>query len=297
MTVLLALLFLGVLDNKVPTDSEIAARIEAAIRLQMAPRTVQVTVHRASRFTTTLDSLDITLSGFTAEKLPFGTTAPAPTAVPASVPARAAAPAYAGLDAPGALPTAPTRAAKPEKMVRIVKLRLLCEDFTVQGLPVQSLEMTLDEVRIPFAAVNAGNFAIAAADAATGAVTLHERGLAQYLLGRELPVKEPKVRITSAGLQVTGGLKAFLNAPVELRGKLAVRNGAVLYLDRPAIHMLKVPVPGFLTQRALKEIDPLTDLNKDMNLPVPLVISAVTHQQGTLRFDATLQLPKANIRP
>ncbi|HOS43487.1 MAG TPA: hypothetical protein PK794_07335, partial [Armatimonadota bacterium] len=210
MTVVLTLLLLGVLDNTVPTDAEIAARIEAALRLHLSPRAAQVTVHRSSRFATTLDALDITLRGFTVEELPFEVAAPA--AVPASA-----------RPAPGVAEMAPARPAKPGKHIRIVKLRLRCEEFILRGLPVQALDMTLDEVRVPMAAVNEGRLAIAAAASAAGAVILHERALTQFIAARPLPITNPTVAVTPDGLRVTGGLKAFLNAPVEVRGALAAR--------------------------------------------------------------------------
>lgn len=302
MVALFALLLWGVIDHKTPTDGDIAARIEALLNTQLHPRVVQVAVHRHSRFTTRLETLDITLKGFSADNLPFGMPAPAATAPSSAPTAPPAAPnGDAGLPniLTGDVDGAPTSFTTPkrEQQMQIGSLHLICEDVTLKGLPVQALDLTMTEVVLPVTAVRAGQFTIATVESTGGTLTMSEGGLTRYLRTLPLPISNPQVRISPGGVWVTGGLKAFLNAPVELQGALAARNRAVLYLDHPTLHVLKVPVPGFATDAALKQIDPITDLNSDLQLPVPLVISNVAHLEHCLRFTATLLFPKATAAP
>jgi hypothetical protein len=302
MAVLLLLLLWGVVDHTVPTDGDIAAQVEASLRGQLQPRAVQVTVERRSRFTTRLETMDITLRGFTADQLPFSA-APAPASAPAvetppvdatvtPPPADIATPPSAVKSPRASKPKKP----KPEKQVEIGTLHLRCEDFTVAGTPVQAVDLTLKEVRVPFSAVKAGQMAISSVELANGTLTLHETALTRFLRAQALPVSDPTVRITPDGVRVTGGLKAFLNTPVDIRGKIAARNGGILYLDKPALNVLKVPVPGVIVDAALKQIDPLTDLNKDFPLPVPVSIATIDHRERTLTFNIALLFPKASAR-
>lgn len=296
MAVLLLLLLWGVVDHAVPTDRDIAAQIEASLRGQLNPKAVQVTVDRRSRFTTRLETMDVTIRGFDATQLPLAAApVPAPVIETPPPPDTVTPPATPG-PAPAAPPARPKKARtpKPEKQIQIGTLHLRCEDFAIAGVPVQAVDVTLREVRVPLSAVKAGQMVISSVDLATGALTLHEAALTKFLSTKALPLTNPQVRIAPDGLRVTGGLKAFLNTPVEVRGVLAARNGAVLYLDKPALNVLKVPVPGVIVDAALKQIDPLTDLNVDFPMPVPVVISTIEHQEHLLTFNVSLLFPKAS---
>lgn len=262
MTALLALLLLGTLGSRIPSDADIAARIETLIRTQFHPASVTVTVHRNSPFSTTLQQVDIRVSGFTANSLPF-TGPPGGTVLPPA----------------------------DDKQIQVVRAQVVCEDFTAGGLPIRRMAWEVTDARIPLAAVHGGGFTITAARSALGAFTLDEEGLTRFLRTRSLPLTFPSVRLDPAGCRVSGTTRAMVAVPVAVGGRLTTRGNAVLWLQDPKLHVSIVPVPGVVTSRLLRDINPLTDLNRDLKLPIPLRITHILHGEGTLRIDAALEFP------
>ena len=91
MGAFLAVLLLGALGASVPSDTKIAATIEQALREQFHPASVRVVVHRDSRLSTTLQRVDVTMTGFSSAGLNiFHVPSPA-TGAPAAAPAPDAA--------------------------------------------------------------------------------------------------------------------------------------------------------------------------------------------------------------
>jgi len=277
MGVLFAILALGFLGSKIPSDANIAARIEETIRAQLQPERVQVVVKRNSSLSTTIERLEITIVGFDADKLPLGTPASEKQAASASV-AKLAASAVA----------TPRRG----RQVHIVEAHIRCERFLINALPVQSLDLQGQHLYIPWQAVRTGDFEISAAQQVRGTLLLREQDLTRYLRTMpELPLTEPTLQILPTECRISGNTRTAVKMPIQLAGKLAVRDDAVLYLDHPRLRVSVVPVPSLVANRILRDINPLADLNAEFDFPAPLTITNVTQQNGTLRFDATLRFP------
>lgn len=270
MALVVAALLLGALGAKIPTNHEIEMRLETAIRAYLHPQRVEVRVERASPFSTTFQRIDITISGFTADGLPLDLTAPVPP------------------DGDGAALPAPRRKARQILLETAV---LRCTDFTVNHLRVQQLELTGTEVSLPLQAVSAGKFQITAAAAVTGAIQLRQEDLTAYLRTCELPITNPKVTLAPGECRISGDTRTLVRLPIQLTGEPAARQGAVLYLDNPHLRVSIVPVPAFIADRVLRDINPLADLNAAFNLPAPLSITRTTTTDGLLRFDGALLFP------
>lgn len=269
MAMLFAVLVLGALGSKIPTDADIAARIEDAIRTQLRPESVRVVVKRPSALSTTFEQVEITISGFNANQLPLD-------ALPAAPPSASSA----------------GKPARPGRQIHIVNARLTCEHFVVNGLPVRTLAWEGKDLYLPFQAVRAGVFQISAARAVTGYVVVNEEDLTTFLRTLTLPITEPELNITPAECQVSGNTRTAVKLPIRLSGRLTARNGAVLYLDQPRLRVSAVPIPKFVSNRVLKDLNPLADLNAAMNLPAPLEITKTTQQHGALRIEGALLFPK-----
>jgi hypothetical protein len=274
MAVLFAVLVLGALGSKIPSDADIAARLEDAIRTQLHPESVRVTVKRRSSLSTTFEQVDIAISGFNADKLPLAMPPPAP----------ATAPATAATAATGTKP-------RQGRQIRIIAAHLTCEHFIVNGMPVRTLELSGSEVNLPWQAVRAGVFQISAARSVTGCVVVEQDGLTMFLRTLNLPITEPKVIISPRECRINGVSRTFVKARIRLTGRLIARDGAVLYLDDPRLRVSVVPVPSFISDRILKDLNPLADLNQALQLPAPLVITRTLQQGGSLRIEGALQFP------
>jgi hypothetical protein len=269
MAMLFAVLVLGALGSKIPSDADIATGIEDAIRAQLHPEAVRVVVKRPSAFSTTFTQVDITITGFNADKLPLAMQPPTPAPAPA----------------------AGNKPRRRERQLRIVNARLTCERFIVNGLPVRSMGWQGKDVHLPFKAVRAGAFQISAARSVTGYVVVNQGDLTKFLRTLHLPITEPEVIITPAECRVNGNARALTKIPIRLSGQLIARDGAVLYLDKPRLRVTVVPVPAFISRRVLKNLNPLADLNAAMQLPAPLAITRATQQHGALRLEGALLFP------
>ena len=75
---LLLALGLGIGIAHVPTDHDLAQRMEVALQQAVHPAAVHVALHRSSRFSRTVQQLNVDLDGFTAEALPLPLALPAP---------------------------------------------------------------------------------------------------------------------------------------------------------------------------------------------------------------------------
>jgi hypothetical protein len=277
MAFVLAIILLGAVGSRIPTDADIAARIETTLRQQLHPSGIHVVVERRSALSTTFERVDITITGFTADAFPLGVQ-PAPAVVMAPIPGPAHRDGDTPVDPPG-------------RQIRIKHAHLLCKDFTLKGLPIKEMDWDLNEVRMPWESAKAGKLDISSADSAIGYCLLREQGITRFVRTRNLPLDDPEVLFTTAGCQVKGTTQSFIQIPVEVSGQVVARQHAVLYLNDPKLHVSVLAVPHAITERVLKGINPLIDLNADLHLPVALTVTGVTHGNGTLRFDATLQFP------
>jgi len=264
---LFAVLVLGALGSKIPSDADIAARLEDTIRLQLHPENVRVVVKRPSLLSTTFEQVEITITGFNADKLPLAMQPP--PAAPAGKKPR-----------------------RRERQIRIVDARLTCERFVVNGLPVRTLAWQGKDVHLPFKAVQAGVFQISAARSVTGYVEVNQDDLTQFLRTLPLPITEPEVVITPEECLVNGNAHVLTKIPIHLSGQLIARDGAVLYLDKPRLRVTVIPVPGFVSRHVLKNLNPLADLNQALQLPAPLTITRSSQQHGALRIEGALLFPQ-----
>lgn len=278
MALLLAALLLGTLGTKIPTNHDIETRLEQAIRDALHPAAVMVTVERASIFSTTFQRVDISIDGFNADSLPLSLVE-VPGADSATID---------GDDPTGAPIAEPKRTAK---QVRLRQATLRCTNFTINKLRVEQLDINAEDLYLPLQAVSAGQFEIAGARAVTGMVSLRQQDLTAYLRTRDLPITDPTVKLSPAECRVSGKSRTLIHIPIELSGVLTARDGAVLYLDNPRLRVSIVPVPGFIADRVLKDINPLGDLNAEFKLPAPLNITKTTLRDGTLVFEGTLNFP------
>ena len=287
LAVLFTLLFLPFTFTGcfIPTDRDLEVKLTDALRHNLRPQSVKVSIYRRSIFSTTVRKLDVSLSGFSTDNIPLmkeqaAAPAPAPTAT-------------TGAGAALAKPVVKKKKSTEIK-VRIVNANIHCDHFEVKSIPVLSLDLAIRDIFIP---LRGDDIKIESGKSAICTVAFDEQGLTQFLRSRNhLPVNDAKVRLTKDGCIVTGKIKAFFNTPVELSGRILVKDQAVLYIDQPKVRVSALTLPGFVTERLLKDINPIADLNTDFDFPVPITVSSLTHDDGKLTFVADLHLPQPKRR-
>jgi hypothetical protein len=265
--------------SQVPTDHELGARMEAAIRTAVRPAAVQVQVHRHSRFSRTVQQLDIEISGFTLNALPgAAVAAPAPAA---AVGGKAVAPA-----------PAPAKPKKREKYVTIRAGSLHASKCTVMGVALADTGWNFTDVKVPMSAVMAGGFAISSFGSATGHATITEAAAARLVPTQGLPLENPTLQLTPEGVRLRGTYSvALLKVPVTVTGHITAR-GATLSLEHPEVQVTGITLPDDWSAKLTRACNPLVDLSAQLHLPMPVTVTRVTHGAGILTLDATLQMPR-----
>ncbi|HEX2950505.1 MAG TPA: LmeA family phospholipid-binding protein [Armatimonadota bacterium] len=264
----------------IPTDHDIANNIQSTLHARFHPVTVSVDLHRSSIFSTKVKTLDVAMSGFTIDKLSTVTQQPAP--------------AGKGQGGPTAVDGNARQLHQGKKkgtQVRIVDAHIHCENFTALQLPVKQADAQFREVRIPLAEIRKGQFTVPAMDSAHGSVLLEDKGLTQFIRTRHLPITDPVIRITKDRCIVSGIYHTLVNVPVEVSGRLMVKKPATVYLDHPELHLSVVPMPKMITDKLLGDMNPLIDVNAELGLPVQVVITKITHEDGAIRFEGMLDTP------
>ena len=105
--------------------------------------------------------------------------------------------------------------------------------------------------------------------------------------------KNISMKIRPEGLQGKGNYLAkvlfvTLNILIEVDSGLEVVKNKELWLKDPQVRVNRLDLPDYVTQKALKQIQPLLDLSR---IPIPMRLHSVTLEEGaaTLR---TRNLPE-----
>lgn len=272
-------LLLAVSGCLLPSDQQLSKRLEQSVQNQLHPRSISVSLRRTSSLSTNVKWLKITMAGFITDKLPI-TIADRP----AESPDRAN---HLQLLALEQQPTPPR-----EQFIHLDKIRVQCDNFIIRRLPVKQLTLLFLHVQAPRSAMEDGQFAIHTIASATGSITFDERGLSQFLQTRNIALRNPKVRLTKTGCTISGETKGLLHAHVEIFGRPTIRNAGILYLDKMKMKVSVLTLPKEVSERLLSELNPLVDMNEDLNLPVPVYITKTALQSGNIRFEGVLDFPK-----
>ncbi len=291
MWAFLAFLVVTQAKNQLPSDADVAAKIQTAIHAQINPKSLTVTVTRKSNFDEDLQHLEITMSGFKVTDMPFADL-PADDAKPVVVAKPAKKHPTTSLEKQPALLQPST------KDYRIVTAHVVCTDFYIKDLKIARLELNITEGRLPRAGIGANKAVLSAARDVTGTMTLAEDDITTFLiLLNTLPVQSPNVRIKKEHVTINGNtpwvvLKVPITIPVAVTGNFSARNGAVLYLDNPTLNIELMNMPKAVADKILKNLNPLVDLNGALTLHVPITITSTSTEERKLILTGSLAYPK-----
>ena len=289
MWALLAFLVITQAEKRIPSDVDVAKKIEVAIQEQIHPKKLTVAVTRKTNLDEDIEHLEVEMSGFTVTDMPF--------AAPAVV---ATAPVEPAKDVPltSSLEKQPPLMSAKTNDYRLVTAHVVCTDFHIKELKVARLELNITEGRIPRAGIGAAQAVLSAAEVVNGTMILEENDITGFLIKlNTLPLQSPNVRIKKDSATINGNtpwvvLKVPITLPVAVSGKVTARNGAVLYLDNPTLNVELVNLHKVIADRILKDLNPLVDLNTALNLHVPITITGTESTERKLIFTGTLGYPK-----
>jgi len=249
---------LGALGGSHAAERAIKNRLES----QFHPRTVKVDISRGHRSPTskTLDRLQIDLEGFKANPTPGG---------------------------------APGLEIKPGDALmvgRINRVAVNASDFEVAGLPVREMSLSLVNLRYDLwrLLIKRRLRVLSFENRSEVSVTLTEASLQRYLAPRVKELEGMDLDLLPGRVRVSGRVGvSLLQVPLSISGRLEPAGGRI-YLRDPEMAVTVVPVPGFITERIIAQVNPLVDLNQDLAMPISLRLRRITVSPSGLSVTAGL---------
>lgn len=153
---------------------------------------------------------------------------------------------------------------------QINEISLVARRFEMEGLPVKALEIKLEGLRYNFnKLVLRRRLEIVEVKHGKGEITLREKDLKDFLAPRiKEQVKDFALDFESGKVKISGQsiVRNGLEVPFTLVSEVEAQGGQV-NLVKPYLKCSVVPVPSFLSQRVIRKLNPLLDLNKTEGLP------------------------------
>lgn len=150
---------------------------------------------------------------------------------------------------------------------KINHLAINATDFEVAGLAVEKMELTLAGIRYDLwkAALKRRLRLFGFSDKDSQiALTLTPSSLQRFLRPRVTELEDFRLRLEGGQVVVSGQAKvAFVRVPLRITGRLEPAGGCI-YLRDPKLAVTSVPIPGFITDRVVAQVNPLVDLNKEI---------------------------------
>jgi hypothetical protein len=172
-------------------------------------------------------------------------------------------------------------------------VRIVLEHFHLSGLPVRYMEATIPRVSLDSRAA-AFDLRIRLFEAGWGEslVVLDEAGLAECVKRRLPEVRVAQVEITPSGIRITGELVALLSPwRFEATGRLEVRNGQCIVIDRVQVSLEGAELASAIIQKVTSAINPLLDIERDLQLGTAFVLERVEQGSGLLRLIGRATVP------
>ena len=172
---------------------------------------------------------------------------------------------------------------------RVKKVAIHARNFRVNDLPVAKLDVTINEVRYDlWRAVRRRELEVIRVGNSYADATLKADALTRMIAPRVKQVRNIKLTFGRGELTVTGDAHAGVDIPVKLTCGLAAVGGGKVYVVDPRAHVSIVPVPTFVVNRLLKEINPLVDLNAGGQGPFELAVRQMRITPRALQVHADL---------
>jgi hypothetical protein len=239
---------------------EFTRRLERAAErqiLQQLGGSGQVRVHIEPRWgalgvwLARADTITVRASGFHAAEVPFFTETPVP--------------AWQG---------------------RAESVQIVLERFSLKGFPVRRLEATIPDVSLDSrAAAFRLKIRLFGAGWGEGRVVLDEEDLATFVKRRLPEVHSPQVRVTASEIYITGDLAALLTVwRFEAKGRVAVRDGRQVVIDNAQVRVEGEDLPPAVVQKVISALNPVLDVERDMNLGSMFVVERVEQEDGFVKL-------------
>jgi hypothetical protein len=259
MEALIALLLSAILGT-LGVSGKVERGIEAQMRETLGPvKQVKVEVRRGHRspLSRQVDQVEITLVGFDVGSLPED----------------------GGLRIGGG----------GDLVGRVGSVAIHARDFRIKELPVERLDLTIKDIRYDlWKAIWRRKLEIIRVGKSSAEARLTADGLTKMVAPRVTQVEDLRLTFGYGEITVSGYVRRGVRIPVRLTCSLEPAGGKVFLVD-PKAHVSIVPVPAFIVDRLMSDINPVVDLNQGRQGPFAFAIRQLLITPRDLRLRADLR--------
>lgn len=179
-------------------------------------------------------------------------------------------------------------------------LRLHLTNFTLAGLPIDSMEADVPFVKFDYAeALYHDRLVIRNADAGRMEVTIGEAGLTAFISNKfKQTLSDVNIVISNNQLTLSANLLLLgTGTKLDASGSIAPRDGRYLDLIQPEIRINGKPAQPTLLKGILSRINPILDAEKDLNVGGFFMMDRVRFQGQEVIVDGTVTLPLRSATP
>ena len=136
---------------------------------------------------------------------------------------------------------------------------------------------------------------IVGVDACRGEVVLEADDLERYVGSRVDALEDFELRLADGKVEVSGRVKGLLPVavPICLTATPKAEIGRI-YLREARLKVTEVPVPRFVTEKILEQINPVVDLNSDIEMPFIFELTKVKVEPTALAAEGKIYFRRAS---
>jgi len=178
---------------------------------------------------------------------------------------------------------------------KVNRIQVVARRFQVEGLLVKELRFTIERLRYNLRkALLRKRLEILDVGKCRGEILLEESALNHYISPKVKEIEGFRLRLERNRVEVSGRYKTRLgiSVPIVFVTRLQPQIGKIYLID-PQLKVSVIPVPSFVTERVIGQINPIVDLNSDPALPCILRISRLQVEGARLRAETQIFLKLA----
>ncbi len=185
------------------------------------------------------------------------------------------------------------------KKGRVQNLRIELKDFRLGSLDIESLTAAIPECRYDFAlAMKKGQIRLSQSGTGTGEVRIAEKALERFVLAKFREILSVSIRCDRGWVWIEGvGEFLVIKTAFRVLAKLEPRTGNMLVLTRARVVFDGLPVDKEVADAVLQTLNPVVDLDKDLNLHGAIQVESVISEKGFLTVSGKTTIPNLPSAP
>lgn len=181
------------------------------------------------------------------------------------------------------------------KKGRLRTLELKLKNFRMGSLDVQSLSASIPDCRFDFAlAMSKRQVRLSHSGEGVGTVRITNEALEKFILAKFQEIKSVDVRCDRGFIWVEGvGEFLIIQTQFRVLAKLESKDGRKLTLVKPRVAFDGLPVDEQVAAAVVMTLDPVVDLDKDLNLHGAIDVTEVDPRDGLITVKGKTRIPVA----